>query len=157
MTKAEEFLYYYEHKLIPDIFFHSELDLFGTLAQHPEALYGIFADAAEKNGVEHPYTETQFRAEGFRMDETWFAVVLTFPKPKKPAFCHQMYLFSKADHTGKGCFTLEHAKDIKGNPGLVIGGWDAEESHLNYGFHGMEKADYCAMAFEIHKKANGGE
>lgn len=150
-------LYYYQHKLIPSLFFNDEVDYFGTLAEKPEVLFEMFDDACEKAGVTNVYADAAFTVESYRMDDEWFGMILSFPRAEEVPLCFQIYFFIRNDHSGKGCYTLELAETVKGEPAVVLGSWDENETHLNLGCYPMKREDYCAKAFEIHKKNHKGE
>ena len=150
---AEKYLYFYEHKMIPSMFYADKPDFFAALAEDPGILFEIFNDACKGNEIEQPYAPDDFDVEKLRMDDEYLCLKLTFPIPKRVTLCFEIYLFQKLDRTGRGCYTLERAKDAGGNV-LILGGWDAEEKHHNYGNFPMEDEDFCAKAFEIHRKSN---
>lgn len=155
--EAEKYLYYYEHKLIPEMFYQENIDFFGVLAEDPGALFAIFNDACKGNRIQHTFTPDDFCVAGERMDDDYLCLTLTFPIPQRVPLCFEMYLFQKRDLSGKGCYTLERSKNIKGEDVLVLGGWGRKEDHLNFGSFPMEDADFCAKAFAIHKQNEQGE
>lgn len=149
---AADYLFYYENKMIPMLFYSDDMDFFGAIAENPTSFYEIFRDACKSNGIRQDYTVNDFDVILSQPEDGWFALTLTFPIPQKPGFCYDIYLFQQCGCIGRGCYTLERFSDKKGGDLLLLGGWDAKENHTVYQTFPVEDEDYCAKAFAIHKR-----
>ena len=76
---AADYLFYYENKMIPMLFYSDDMDFFGAIAENPTSFYEIFRDACKSNGIRQDYTVNDFDVILSQPEDGWFALTLTFP------------------------------------------------------------------------------
>ena len=111
-----ELRYYFEQEILPRYYFESELsfvwELFEAYREDAESnsnpLYDLILKMAEKQGIDLPYSQEQFKGEIIVLDEDELMIRLSLPEPEEPILCSDIYLlFSIEDLSKKRYFTVE--------------------------------------------------
>ena len=147
-------IYYFEHQFLPKAFFSEEYDLVASLMQNRmqnrNILFEIFQNMCKDSQIISPYAEQDFKIKFFKMDDTWYAIVITFFEPLESPQCYQAYLFFKEHKACAGFYTLEKAE--QGFSSLAfLGGWEYD-IHGNYGLVPLTGNEAFEKAFLLHKR-----
>ena len=143
-------IYYFEHQFLPKAFFSEEYDLVASLMQNRNILFEIFQNMCKDSQIISPYTEQDFKIEFLKMDDTWYAIVITFFEPLESPQCYQAYLFFKEHKACAGFYTLEKAEQGFSSLAFLCG-WE-NEGHNNYGVVPVIGNEAFEKAFALHKE-----
>lgn len=111
-----ELRYYFEQQLLPKYYFENELsfvwEMFEAYREDTEydsnPLFDMISKLAEKQGVELPYSQEQFKGEIIALDEDELMIRICLPEPEDVMLCSDIYLvFSVDDMLTKRYFTVE--------------------------------------------------
>jgi len=127
--------YVFAHRVMPRLFFRDADRLMTAMAERrAELLRAMWVDLGEQF-----FSSAQVAADGIdvfvpRPEPGARVVVLVFPAPAAPAEAFFAALVALPDGQQR-YFTLEKPVDPlgEGGPVTVLGGWDDEGAHLNYG------------------------
>jgi len=135
-------VYYVQHRLIPNWLFSSEGAFFSDMQN------GVTSEliTATRDIVSQEFAN-QIVISAIVGQQ---AVLITFPEPESPPNC--FYAIIEKTETGFKYTTYESTIDVT-NSGIagVVGGWDIEGGHQNYGPRGYKKAsDFVNDVFGIN-------
>lgn len=157
--KFIEAMYYYEHILIPELFFNDEISFTDALFRKDNEIWKLYRDFMARSHIKNPYSEDDFFSKVYAMtqDKKWLGCRIVFPRPETVPLCYEMYLFFDNDDCGKGCFTSEYGTAVRKDTGnrencAFLCEWTDEQEHLNHGSFPLDDdIDLFAQAFEIHR------
>lgn len=104
-----ELRYYFEQQLLPKYYFEDGLsfvwELFEAYREDAEInsnpLFELISKLAEKQGIELPYSQEQFKGEVIVLDEGELMIRLSLPEPEEPILCSDIYLAFSVDNFSK--------------------------------------------------------
>ena len=137
-----ELRYYFEHKLLPRCYFEDTISFVGAIFEayredvesNSNPLFDMISGLAEKQGIELPYSEEQFRAETIVLDEDNIMIRICLPEPEEPILCSEIYLvFCIEDFSKKRYFTVELLERKWLRNIYCLCEWEEDGFHGNHG------------------------
>lgn len=127
--------YVFAHRVMPRLFYRDATKLSNALAERKgELLRAMWVDLGEQF-----FSTAQVSPDGIDVvvpaaPDGIKLVVLVFPKPEASAEAWFAALVTKPDGSLQ-YLTLEKSIDLfgEGGPATVLGGWDQDGTHLNFG------------------------
>jgi hypothetical protein len=121
--------YYFEHRLLPQRFFHNPKATMESLAG--TGLYELWKAYAAENGFDVTYKAAEFATRRETRDGGVTILILTMPRPEETLLCYRIYLCVQDDE--EAYFTAELDEyDGYYDEGCLICGWNPEGVHQLY-------------------------
>lgn len=141
--------YIYEHKLLPDWFFKDKSQFIGMLLHDKSILLGIIEEMFEKEELQNPYQEDEFKIDATKIEEDIFMLKIIFPEPEEEPLCYCAYLFFDNEFEKTSYFCIEKGNDAGNNIPFVCS-WTTDGCHHNYGGCTFENYGDFLKCAEIH-------
>ena len=138
--------YFFEHQLLPKWFFENKGEFVALVLHDQGILFRIVNDIFEKNNVENPYTENDFKVEAAKLTDELMMVKLVFPEPEETPLCYWSYLFFDLAFDNIRYFTVE--KGLGEYP--FVCSWTVNGSHSNYGTCTLEEHNDFVKCVSIY-------
>lgn len=121
--------YYFEHKMIPQLFYEDPEQLMGFLRENgPFTLWERFTG---QNNVDVTYSADEFELKEFPQEDGMQILMISMPDPPELPLCFRIYLcYDPATKEG-AVFTMEY--DNMFGDACFLCGWNKEGTHLDYG------------------------
>lgn len=137
-----ELRYYFEHKLLPKYYFEKTvpflaeiLDAYGNEDDIDNFLYDMIRELAEKNNIDFPYLEEQYKVDLWNLNEDDFMIRISLPEPEEAVLCSYIYLmFPIEDFSLKRYFTVELVEKKKKKKTYCLCEWEEDGFHRNHGY-----------------------
>lgn len=134
-----EFLYWLEHIYLQEAFFDMEDKFINAILHDEDSFQQIMFSVAADMHAKVDFIENEFSAEGYKLDEGEYAVVLYLPQPKEPAECFFTVCRFDEEYLEQRYITAELGEEGD----VFVCEWSNGE-HYNYGICDLEDAlDTC--------------
>ena len=134
-----EFLYWLEHVHLPDSFFELKAEFINAIIYNEDSFQQIMFSIAADMHAKVDFVKDDFSAEGYKLDEGEYAVVMYLPQPKEPTECLFVVCRFDEECTEQRYITAELGKDGD----IFVCEW-VNGKHYNYGICDLEDAlDTC--------------
>lgn len=141
--------YIFEHKMLPQWFFEDTTKFVGVLLNSKDVLYNIINDIFEKENVENPYSEDDFKVEAAKLTDNVLFVKISFPKPEEEPLCYCSYLLFDEKFEKKRYFCIERGNEL-GEELPFVCGWTPDGTHVNYGHCGLGEEDGLIRCMQLY-------
>ncbi len=122
--------YYFEHELLPKLFFENELGFMSVIAnKEKNVLNKIFLKIFEDANLNNPYGDNPIDIEPFAIEDIYIAHI-TFPAPEDEPLCFETIMLYNIKTNKSGFYCIEKGND---ETPRYLCGWSNAEKHLNYG------------------------
>lgn len=134
-----EFLYWLEHVHLPDSFFELKSRFINAIIYNEDSFQQIMFSIAADMNAKVDFVKDDFSAEGCKLDEGEYAVVMYLPQPKEPTEC--LFVVCRFDEE---CTEQRYITAELGEEGDVFVCEWVNGKHYNYGICDLEDAlDTC--------------
>jgi len=137
-----ELRYHFEHELLTKYYFEKTVpflaEMFESYGNEDEIdnfLYDMIKELAEKNNIDFPYSEEQYKVDLCNLNEEDFMIRISLPEPEEPLLCSYIYLvFPIEDFSGKRYFTVELVEEERKKKTYCLCEWEEDGFHRNHGY-----------------------
>jgi hypothetical protein len=173
--------YSFEHKMLPDGFFHHTEAFLSRFTINDNELFELFDIVCKDTKMDNLYKKEDFKIERYRMADDVFVIKLIMPEPECSPGCYFIYCFFDLEFKKLGFYTIEKDEDADemrlmmedmrnvlgeeeynamfgevdneedNREMLWICGWNKDGIHLNYGKCYYELDDLLGRCFEIYQ------
>lgn len=128
IMNRHEFLYWLEHIHLPKTFMELKLEFIDAIMYNEDSFKEIMHSIALDMKAKVDFTDDDFMAEGLRLEDDEYAVVLYFPYPQEPAECFFSVCRFDEEYTKMRYITAELGKEDE----VFVCEW-IDGEHYNYG------------------------
>ncbi len=122
--------YYFEHELLPKLFFENELGFMCAITnKENNVLNKYFLKIFEEESLNNPYGDNPINIETFVVEDICI-VEITFPVPEDEPLCFETIMLYNLKTNKSGFYCIEKGS---GETPRYLCGWDNAALHLNYG------------------------
>ncbi len=147
--------YYFEHRLLPHLFFEDPERLVSTIIYDKGLLFHLINSIFEEAGIENPYSEADFDAKPSRLTDEVLVLKLVFPAPEEEPLCYWSYLFFDEAFEKVGYYCIEKGNEHSGNYPFVCS-WTKDGCHNNHGGCTFEDHDDFYRCADHHMEVMYG-
>lgn len=141
--------YVFEHRVLPQWFFEDTQKFVGVLLNNKEVLYDFINDIFEKENVENPYSEDDFKVEAAKLTDNVLFVKISFPEPEEEPLCYCSYMLFDEKFEKKRYYCIERGNEA-GDFLPFVCGWTPEGTHVNYGHCGLGEDEDLIRCMELY-------
>ncbi|MCR4647348.1 MAG: hypothetical protein K5695_18395 [Oscillospiraceae bacterium] len=144
--------YYFQHKLMPELFYEDMAQFVGTVLQQGSAwLCDVHRDLFEQGDLAFPYSEEDYAIQPVKYDDGTFILLISPPSPEETPLCYCIILIFDPDFSKPAFYTLEKSgSPSRRAPGAYLCGWDAEGCHMNYGPFDVDPKKALTRCLQIY-------
>ncbi|MDO4976685.1 MAG: hypothetical protein Q4E53_05415 [Eubacteriales bacterium] len=124
--------YLIEHRILPEIFFEDPWTLVSAFLEDESLIYRIFKEQFERNEMEMPYKEEDFKISLNRLCKEALVETLELPTPEREPLCYKICLFFNEDFQKAGYYCVEMGNEAENNLPFICS-WDKNGKHGNHG------------------------
>ena len=138
----EDIRYYFEHQLLPDLFYEDPGKVLGYLQNNP--LFALWQSLCESIPFDVTYPEDAFGALFVLGDDVQVLARLDLPRPEATPQCSRIYLYWNQETGSAGYYTVEYDNFLEESEFLC--GWTKDHEHTSYASGAMlnpESPDYA--------------
>ena len=143
-------LYFYEHKLLPRIFFKEPVSMICMMAEKPSHLFERICDFLKENDITNTFVEEDFSVEVQTIKKKVLILNIKYPKPPDEPLCYEQLLVTNIEGTECEFYCLEHPESEDQLPFLCH--WTmGEDNSLIHGNMGRcTKDDFLKRAIDLY-------
>ena len=130
-----EFLYWLEHIHLQEAFFDMKDEFINAILYNEDSFQQIMCSVASDMHARVDFIKDDFMAEGYKLDEGKYAVVLYLPHPKEPLECFFAVCRFDEEYTEQRYITAELGEEDD----VFVCEW-RNGKHYNYGICDLENA-----------------
>jgi len=145
--------YYFEHQLLPQLFYEDKGRFIGKLIEEPEVIFQILDVIYTKYEEENPYSEDAYAISFHQISDEAMAIELDYPEPELEPLCYRCYMIFDMNLKKTRFFTIERASDTLDEP--FVCSWDEKGGHYTHG--GCNLDDVLESCLEVYGKLNACE
>ena len=144
--------YYYQHKLLPRLFFEDREQFVGTALERGSTWFcNVHRELFEQFELAFPYSEEDYNIQPVKQEDGTLLLLFVPPAPEETPLCYCIILIFDPDFKKLAYYTLEKSgSPSRRAPGAYLCGWNAEECHMNYGPFDVEPKKALHRCLQIY-------
>lgn len=174
--------YFFEHKLLPQLFYEGKIGFLNAALKEENYLYNICNEVFKAGEMPCPYEAEQFELHFVKVsndkEDHNYMMVLEFPEPEEPVLCHRAIAVFDMDfekevsfektmyYTVEKTFPDETRNKIMKSVGIdlddissdtddaepMLCGWAEDGKHLNFGYISNDIRKQVDKVLELYSR-----